>query len=87
MSSFSPSQIAADQPIAILPGDRWRVKRRLQELAIPTHCPPDGSLRVEVSTPLALLQVRSTVRQFAAPRPELIQGLESCWRLPARREG
>ncbi len=81
MSLLPSPQNLPSQAIAIPPGDRWRIMHRLHELAIPTRCPPDGSLRVEINGPLALIQVRSTVQQFAAPRAELVQWLERCWQM------
>lgn len=81
MSLVPPPQEQFGQAIAIPPGDRWRIMQRLHELEIPSRCPPDGSLRVEIHHPLALIQVRSTVQQFAASRGELVQWLERCWQL------
>lgn len=58
--------------------DRWQVSHRLQELNIPSWCPEDGSLQVEVKNAIAALLVRSVVRQMDS-RPELIDWLERCW--------
>jgi hypothetical protein len=68
-------------------GERWRVGRRLMELGIPAICTGDGRLRVEVSTPLAVLQVRSVIRQHTARRQELLDGLEVCWQLNTEAGG
>lgn len=61
--------------------DRWRIYHRLQELMIKSWCPPDGSLRVQVNGCLTAILVRSTVLQFTATRPELIDWLERCWQI------
>ncbi|MCF4965655.1 Asr1405/Asl0597 family protein [Nostoc sp. CMAA1605] len=60
-------------------GDRWQIYYRLQELMIPCSCHPDGSLRVQVNSCLTAVLVRSTVMQFLASRPELLDWLERCW--------
>jgi hypothetical protein len=70
------------QQVGVPCGDRWRVQRRLQELAIPAWCPPNGCLQVEVSNCVAAIQLRSVVRQFLAPRTELAAWLERCWEAP-----
>lgn len=62
-------------------GDRWQIYHRLQELHIRCWCPIDGSLRVEVSTDLDAILVRSAVMQFTASRQELIEWLGKCWQL------
>ncbi|MFS8923961.1 hypothetical protein NW863_05720 [Synechococcus sp. B60.1] len=62
-------------------GERWRIGRRLVELGIPAVCTGDGHLQVQVDTPLALLQVRSVIRQYTARRRELLDSLETCWQL------
>jgi len=36
-----------------------------------------------VDTPLALVQVRSVIRQYTARRRELLDSLEICWQLNA----
>ncbi|AFY50978.1 hypothetical protein Nos7524_5255 [Nostoc sp. PCC 7524] len=73
------SDALGDQVLQIPLGDRWQIYHRLQELMIPCSCPPDGSLRVQVNTWLAAILVRSTVKQFLAPRQELVDWLECCW--------
>ncbi len=79
---FPRSQIetSAAQVIQVSRIDRWRVHRRLQELMIPSWCPEDGSLRVEVDNPLTALLVRSTVKQYVSSRYELVDWLERCWK-------
>ncbi|MGK7913347.1 MAG: Asr1405/Asl0597 family protein [Synechococcus sp.] len=67
------------QAIAVPRQDRWRVRQRLLELAIPAVCSDDGHLHVEVRSSVAALQVRSVLRQFSAHRSELVDWLETCW--------
>ncbi|HIK46139.1 MAG TPA: hypothetical protein IGR64_14830 [Leptolyngbyaceae cyanobacterium M65_K2018_010] len=82
---MNPSPVAppGGQAITVRRGDRWTICHRLQELNIPAACPADGTLRVEVNHALALLLVCSTLRQFALSRPEQVDWLERCWRVPA----
>lgn len=79
MKKSSNADVSVGQAIAIPRADRWRIHRRLQELHIPCACLTDGSLRVNVNHPLALILVRSTVQQFMAPRQELVTWLDRCW--------
>lgn len=58
--------------------DRWLACQRLQDLNIPCQCQSDGCLRVEITHPVAILQLRSVVQQITASRPELIDWLERC---------
>ena len=69
--------------VAVARQDRWQVRQRLLELAIPAICSPDGKLLVEVNSGVEVLQVRSVVRQFQARRDDLIYWLEDCWRCPS----
>jgi hypothetical protein len=62
--------------------DRWQAYQRLQELEIPCDCRADGHLHVEVSHPIALLQLRSVIQQITTSRAELINWLERCWQSP-----
>ncbi|MEA5619094.1 hypothetical protein VB711_14790 [Cronbergia sp. UHCC 0137] len=72
---------ALDPQILLIPlSDRWQIYHRLQELMIDCSCPPDGSLRVQINTVKEAILVRSTVMQILAPRHELVQWLENCWR-------
>ncbi|NJL02550.1 MAG: hypothetical protein HC838_00255 [Spirulinaceae cyanobacterium RM2_2_10] len=86
MPATPSSHHSPSQTLTIPLGDRWRIRHRLNELAIPVACPSDGSLRVEIDCPLALILVRSTVQQFAASRGELVQWLERCWQVAAAEE-
>ncbi|MCY7394495.1 MAG: hypothetical protein LH647_24250 [Leptolyngbyaceae cyanobacterium CAN_BIN12] len=58
--------------------DRWLACQRLQDLNIPCQCQLDGCLQVEITHPIAILQLRSVVQQITASRSELIEWLERC---------
>lgn len=60
---------------------RWPIYQRLTDLGVPCEYAPYQPLRVEVSSPLAALQVWSVVRQMSAPRETLIDWLEHCWQV------
>jgi hypothetical protein len=60
--------------------DRWQVYRRLQELGIDCRCASYQSLQVEINGAIAATQIWSVTRQFSAPRQELVDRLEACWR-------
>lgn len=79
MSIPSSSNALVGQVVSVSRVDRWQIHHRLQELMIPCWCPPDGSLWVEVNDSVAAILVRSTVQQFVASRPELVDWLERCW--------
>jgi len=76
--SSSPCPI---QAIAVPPGARWCLCRRLQELDISATCPKDGTLHVEVPHAIALVQLWSVVQQVTTSRQEKLQWLERCWQL------
>ena len=78
MNQF-PTLPSWGQTVSVRRCDRWSIHRRLQELNIPCACPADGTLRVEVNHALALLLVRSAVRQFSTSRQEGVDWLERCW--------
>ncbi len=61
--------------------DRWLIHRRLQELNINSWCPPNGELLVEIKNYVDGILVHSTVKQFVAPRKELVDWLDRCWEL------
>lgn len=61
--------------------DRWQAQHRLQNLSVSCRCASDGNLLVEVTSPVAALQVRSVVQQLTASRLELVSWLERCWRV------
>lgn len=81
MLTPSSSDTSVSQVVNVSRILRWQIYHRLQELKIPCWCPPDGSLRVEVNDSISAVLVRSTVQQFVAPRQELVNWLERCWRI------
>lgn len=73
------SALSITQVVQVSRSDRWFVHQRLQELMISSWCLDDGSLQVEVNSSLDAMLVHSTIRQFTAPRNELVSWLENCW--------
>jgi hypothetical protein len=73
-------QMASYQTIAIARADRWTLYRRLQELDIPCTCQCDRPLQVEITSPLAAIQLWSAVKQVVESRSELINWLKVCWK-------
>ncbi|NJK48375.1 hypothetical protein HC931_09450 [Candidatus Gracilibacteria bacterium] len=65
--------------IEIRPVERWAVYHRLQELEIPCGLSTNRPLKVEISSPIAAIQLWSAVKQNTAPRHELVCLLENCW--------
>ncbi|TVP62687.1 MAG: hypothetical protein EA343_10255 [Nodularia sp. (in: Bacteria)] len=59
--------------------DRWQVYQRLQELDIPCWCEANQPLKVEISNPLAVVQLWSVMQHLTASRQVLIGNLENCW--------
>ena len=59
--------------------ERWSVHRRLQELNIPSWCPSDGALWIEIDSCLHAILLRSIIQQFVNTRSESIDWLERCW--------
>lgn len=59
--------------------ERWVLHRRLEELMIPSWCPDDGSLWVEIQHGIDAILLRSTVYQASASRQELVNWLRRCW--------
>ncbi|MDJ0577859.1 MAG: hypothetical protein QNJ65_22210 [Xenococcaceae cyanobacterium MO_234.B1] len=59
--------------------DRWSVHRRLQELNIPSWCPADGALWIEIDSCIHAILLRSAIQQFVSTRSESIEWLERCW--------
>jgi hypothetical protein len=80
MPTPSSSNASVGQVVNVPQILRWQIYYRLQELKIPCWCPADGSLRVEINDSVSAFLVRSTVQQFLAPRQELVDWLERCWR-------
>lgn len=58
---------------------RWEVYRRLQELEIVCCCSLDGPLQVQIDNLVEATQLGSVLRQFTAPRQELVGLLENSW--------
>ena len=81
-SASKSNSPAWEQVVSVARCDRWSIYYRLQDLNIPCACPADGTLRVQVDHPTALVLVRSTLRQFSAPRQDALQWLERCWETP-----
>lgn len=59
--------------------DRWQVYQRLQELAIPCWCATEQPLKVHIADVTAAIQLWSVLRQFTAPRQDLVRALDRCW--------
>lgn len=59
--------------------DRWQVYQRLQELDIPCWCEANEPLKVEITSPLAAIQLWSVMQQLTASRQALISLLKLNW--------
>jgi hypothetical protein len=70
--------------VSVTRSDRWQAYQRLQELDIACACPVDGSLQVNLNTPLAAIQLWSVVKQLTTSRRDLSDWLKHCWSLPSR---
>ena len=79
MESLSSEPETSMQVVPVPRQERWRIRQRLLELSIPAICTDDGHLHVEVKNCVAVLQIRSVLRQFRAHRTELVDWLEECW--------
>ncbi|MBW4549985.1 MAG: hypothetical protein KME35_02530 [Aphanocapsa sp. GSE-SYN-MK-11-07L] len=75
------SQIHLKDYVEVQCDNRWQAYRRLQELEIPSACGTYQPLRVEFSSPLAIAQVWSVIRQHHLSRQALIAYLDQCWQL------
>ena len=75
---FQPS---AKQTISISRSDRWQAYYRLQELDISCECLADGRFQVDISSPIAALQLWSVLKHLTEPRQHLATWLERCWEL------
>lgn len=53
--------------------------QRLQELEIPCWCEANQPLKVELVTPMTVVQLWSVMRQFTSSRQDLIYSLEINW--------
>ncbi|MBW4607857.1 MAG: hypothetical protein KME22_11695 [Hassallia sp. WJT32-NPBG1] len=78
MKSFS-SEVEEQHTIEMDWLDRWQVYQRLQELDIRCWCETNQPLKVEISNPIAAIQLWSVMRQFTRSRQEMIYTLEDCW--------
>ena len=58
---------------------RWEVYRRLQELEIACWCSSGQPLQVQIDDGVEATQLGSVLRQFTAPRHELVGLLENSW--------
>lgn len=65
--------------------ERWSLYHRLQELEIPCRCSTNRPLEVELDNPCAIAQLCFVTKQFTAPRNELIDWLDSCWRIKYKK--
>ena len=79
MDKSIPMVLSCEHVVAVPRGERWSVKRRLQELHIACACPADGTLRVHVNDPVELMLIHSVVRRFTASRQAGAAWLERCW--------
>ena len=72
-------QVEGQQVVNVGWLDRWTVYQRLQELEIPCFCTTNQPLTVEISNPMALVQLWSVIRHVSASRQEMVAVLEKCW--------
>ncbi len=79
MKSFS-SEIEINHLVDVNWADRWQIYQRLKELDIPCSCAPNQPLKVEISSPVAAVQLWSLIRRFTASRQDQIWTLERCWK-------
>ena len=68
-------------PVGIKNTERWGIYRRLQELEIPCKCSTNQPLQVELDNPNAIAQLCYVVKQLTAPRSELVEWLDQCWKI------
>ncbi|BAZ01648.1 hypothetical protein NIES37_56520 [Tolypothrix tenuis PCC 7101] len=78
MKSFS-SEVETRHTLEVNWADRWQVYQRLQELDIPCWCESNQPLQVEITNPLAIIQLWSVMRQFSVSRQDIISSLEKSW--------
>lgn len=77
--SAEPATAGYSQVLVLPFGDRWQIFHRLQELDIPCTYRPESGLRVEISSPVAAIQLWSVLRQLNTSSRRLAQWLEQCW--------
>ncbi|MBD2163588.1 hypothetical protein H6G04_04135 [Calothrix membranacea FACHB-236] len=80
----SSSEVESKHTLEVNWADRWQVYQRLQELEIPCWCESNQPLQVEISNPLAIIQLWSVMRQFTVSRKDIISSLEKSWLRPHR---
>ncbi|BAB72555.1 Asr1405/Asl0597 family protein [Anabaena sp. FACHB-709] len=78
MKQFS-SEVEEKSVVEVDWADRWQVYQRLQELEIPCWCEANQPLKVELVTPMTVVQLWSVMRQFTSSRQDLIYSLEINW--------
>ncbi|BAY91683.1 MULTISPECIES: Asr1405/Asl0597 family protein [unclassified Tolypothrix] len=78
MKSFS-SEVETRHTLEVNWADRWQVYQRLQQLEIPCWCESNQPLQVEITNPLAIIQLWSVMRQFSVSRQDIISSLEKSW--------
>lgn len=66
--------------------ERWSIYHRLQELEIPCQCSTNQPLSVKLNNPKAIAQLCFVVKQSTAPRSELIDWLNHCWKIRSRQK-
>jgi uncharacterized protein YbdZ (MbtH family) len=76
-----------DFMVVIECADRWQVYRRLQELGLSCRCGSYQALTVEITGTDAIVQVWSVVNRTKKSRSELIDWLDTCWRINDSRRG
>ncbi|MEM6352328.1 MAG: Asr1405/Asl0597 family protein [Cyanobacteria bacterium P01_D01_bin.14] len=79
MKKFASNVANRGQIVPVHRSTRWSIHYRLQELSIPSACPADGTLRVDIDYPVSLMLLRSVVQQFTESRQSGINWLERCW--------
>ncbi|MDY6782414.1 MAG: hypothetical protein SW833_07665 [Cyanobacteriota bacterium] len=81
--SLTHSKLSPPQIVELNGSERWQIYRRLQELQIPCQCATYQPLQIEIHSSNAAIQLWSAIRQIVAPRRELVDCLERCWRSSA----
>ena len=70
-----------DSVLTVRWASRWEVFRRLKALDIKCQCSTNEPLLVHLDSPTTVAQIWSVIRQFNSERHELINWLDSCWRV------